>query len=105
MYIDGKEASYGTWTQYYENGKPELINNRIDTILDGSYKYFHENGQLWTERIYKNDKIWNVISNFDRRGNKKDPGTLKNGTGILKMYDKEGNLTETAKYRDGIKVK
>ena len=46
-----------------------------------------------------------VISNFTKDGRKNDPGTLKNGTGTLRLYDPDGKLTETVEYVDGIEKK
>lgn len=78
-------------TEYnYKNGK-----------LDGSEKLFHSNGQLWTERLYKNGLLWDVVSNYDSTGKAMDPGTLKEGYGIIKLYDTKGKLLEIMKYREG----
>lgn len=100
FYLNGEQQS-GTWTNYYENGKTESIANYSNGKLDGNYKYFHDNGQLWTERIYKDGDLLEVISNFSKQGIKNNPGTIKNGTGTLNIYDADGNLTETDEYVDG----
>jgi len=88
---------------YYNDGQLKL--KSADTTINNTkftlHKYYHNNGQLWTERLYKGDKHWSVLSNYDRDGNKKDPGTLKNGNGTLKTYDDTGNLTKTFTYVDG----
>lgn len=99
-YLNG-ENPFGTWTYYYDNSKTEYILNYDNGKIDGSYKYFHNNGQLWTEKIYKDGLLIKVVSNYDKNGRKKDAGTIKNGTGKLYNYDTEGNLIETIEYIDG----
>jgi antitoxin component YwqK of YwqJK toxin-antitoxin module len=91
------EVSSGTWTYYHENGQVKSIENKTN----GNYKFYFDNGQLCFEAIYKNGKLMEVISNFTKDGKMNDPGTLKNGTGILKLYDPDGKLTETVEYVDG----
>jgi antitoxin component YwqK of YwqJK toxin-antitoxin module len=72
--------------------------------LVGPEKVYHSNGQLWTERILLNGKPMEVVSNFDSTGKPMDPGTLKDGYGTIKLYDKKGNLVEIKNYRDGKEV-
>ncbi|HYG38313.1 MAG TPA: hypothetical protein VD908_06835 [Cytophagales bacterium] len=100
FYINGESQS-GIWTNYYENGKTESIANYANGKLNGSFKYFHDNRQLWTERIYKDGKLIEVLSNYNRKGKKNNPGTIKNGTGTLNIYDADGNLTEAIDYVGG----
>lgn len=100
FYLNG-EQPFGTWTNFYENGKIESIANYTNGKLDGNYTYFHDNGQLWTERIYKDGDLLEVISNFNKHGKKNNPGTIKNGTGTVNIYDADGKLTETNDYLNG----
>jgi antitoxin component YwqK of YwqJK toxin-antitoxin module len=50
---------------------------------------------------YKNGKSWKVISNFDNKGNKRNPGTLNNGNGTLILYNEDGSIRETLTYKNG----
>ena len=72
--------------------------------LSGPEKLWHYNGQLWTERILYDGKPWEVVSNFDSTGVAMDKGTLKNGDGTIKLYDKKGILLEVRTYRGGKEV-
>lgn len=72
--------------------------------LDGPEKIYHYNGQLWSERLLRNGKPWEVVSNFDSTGKPMDKGTLKEGYGTIKLYDKKGKLLETRAYKDGMEV-
>jgi len=92
----------GEWTTYYKNGQIDFIETYEDDLLNGITSYYHLNGQLWTERVYSNNKIQEVISNFDKNGIPKDAGTIKNGTGSLNLYDAEGNLIKVIQYVNGI---
>lgn len=89
------------WTDYYANGIIQSISNYSDGKLDGDYKYFHDNGQLWTERVFLNGKLMEVKSNFNREGEPLFPGTIKNGNGTVVLYDEQGNLIKTILYENG----
>lgn len=100
-FYHNRDEKHGRWTEYYENGDIKEIENYDKGILNGKYQCFHENGQLWTEKIYNNGLLWQVISNYDKNGKKKDKGTLKNGTGTLKIYNSEGRLSRIAEFVNG----
>ncbi|PCH98642.1 MAG: hypothetical protein COB85_01150 [Bacteroidetes bacterium] len=104
-YYTLKEDLFGRWTSFYRNAQIEIIKNYENGKLHGKYEYFHDNRQVWTERTYKEGKLWNVHSNFNRRGRKKDRGTIINGTGTLNLYDTEGMLTESVEYVNGLEKK
>lgn len=92
----------GTWIYFYDDGKPKSItyyNARGE--VDGSYKVFHRNGRLWTERIYEANRLIKVVSSYDQDGNAKDVGTIKDGNGLLYDYDKDGKLKERIEYING----
>lgn len=91
--------------QYYANGHLQSTAFYNDTLLEGKYSYFHDNGKLWTERIYKQGKLLEVLNNFDRLGKKGNPGTLKNGNGRLYLYNEEGRIVESIEYVDGMPKK
>jgi hypothetical protein len=81
----------------------------IETInsspkYSGISRQYHNNGQLWTERIYKDGLILSVLSNYDKNGNSVDKGTLLNGNGTLNLYDEEGRLYLIETYKDGILI-
>ncbi len=53
---------------------------------------------MCTERILEGEKLMEVLSNYTQTGKKNDPGTLKNGTGTLNLYDPDGKLTQVVQY-------
>ena len=72
--------------------------------MDGSCKYYYSNRQLNTERIFSEDKLMEVLSNFDKNGKRRSSGTLNNGTGTLIHYVEEGNQTDTLELKDGFVI-
>ncbi len=100
-YYSSGELAYGLWTSYYENGKIENVLHYKEGKLDGTITYYHDNGSLWTERTYKEGDLMGVVSNFSRNGKRNDPGTIKNGTGMLYVYDVNGNLIEKIEFVAG----
>ena len=102
---------YGNWKEYYPCTNP--CSGNIGHVkaeysfkngnLHGSWKYYHKNGRLWTDRQYKNGKLMEILSNCNSHGNPLDAGTLKNGNGTVKVYDESGKLLETLYFKNGIK--
>lgn len=96
---------HGVSTTFYLNGKVESETSYKLGELDGTYKYYYDNGQLWIERTYEKGKAKDVISNFDKTGKARDKGNLMNGNGTVISYDEEGNQKNVRKYVDGQKLK
>jgi antitoxin component YwqK of YwqJK toxin-antitoxin module len=112
-YIKGKldgsskffdEDGYLSKERKFRNGKLDAEYSYKLGKLSGPERIYHPNGQLWTERILQNGKPVAVISNFDSTGKPMDPGTLQDGYGTIKLYDKKGNLIEVKTYKDGIEA-
>jgi antitoxin component YwqK of YwqJK toxin-antitoxin module len=100
--LTNNELRQGKWKTYYENGGLESEIEYQNDQMNGYYKLYHENGQLWSEKTYREGKPWEVISNYDSKGNRKDQGTLKNGTGSIKLYNDYGELDAVENYFQGI---
>lgn len=102
--FDSLYRSQGGWKNFYESGAIEFIVNYKDNQFDGSYQYFYENGQLWTHRVYKNGLLTEIISNFTSSGKALDKGTIKNGNGSVNIYDENGHLIQTQKFKNGEEI-
>ena len=76
----------------------ETINNT--KRFSGVYKMYYPNGKLWTERLYENGYLIEVLSNYNPLGKLQDKGTLKNGSGLIKLYDKKGQLAAIEYWED-----
>ena len=86
---------------FHPNGNKEGRGSLVNGKRQGIWTWYHPNGNLFTERIWENGKLINILSCFDEQGNKLDTGTLKNGTGAMKVYNSEGKLLETFSYLNG----
>jgi len=95
------DLANGTGKKYYENGvlKDQVIFK--DGKLNGIRTYYYPNGKEWIIEEYKNDKDWTLIANFDSKGNKRNGGTLKNGTGTLIFYDDDTTVREVRTFKNG----
>ena len=103
-FYNGK-TPFGKWKEYYENGKTMEEYEFENGQRNGSDKFFHNNGQLWTERLYQNGKLWDIVCNFSLAGKPLEKGSLIKGKGTLNIYDENGSLLETLSYVDGVKIK
>lgn len=92
----------GKGKKFYQDGTLQEEANFTNGEFNGSVKYFHPNGQLWNEKIYKDGKLWTIVCNYTSEGKKRDPGSLKNGTGTVIYYNDDGSIRESEYYLDGI---
>lgn len=76
---------------YYHHGKK-----------DSTYKYYYDNGSLWSIVQYKKGKIWNVDFTVGPTGDTLDYGTLLNGNGTYKSYNQDGKLETFTEISDGL---
>lgn len=77
----------GEFIYYHNNGKISRKGKKIDRRIVGTEETFFNNGQLHRVIEYKNGKVFNVKSFFDRNGNIIPFGTVLNGNGTLMNYD------------------
>lgn len=99
MFVNNKPN--GEVKDYYETG---IIKDKFyvkNGLRDGLRVYYYPDGKPWIEQIYKENKPWTVIANYDSNGNKRDAGTLKEGTGTLILYDDDVKIREIARYKNG----
>lgn len=82
--------------EYYVLQKNELVKV-------GDYKRYFPDGSLSYSYKYNNGLPWEVLEVYDVFGEKKDGGTLKNGTGTLITYDKYGNKESKTTYNGGFR--
>lgn len=130
FYREGKMAATvvgfdGEFSDYYLNGKPMLNTSMKKGMLDGTAKYFYNNGNIWAEGFYsenlrdgkwvfyfENGKIEKII-NFTKGKpeivdafNESGKQTVKNGNGRLETAfnypDQAGkNFISSGEIQDG----
>lgn len=72
--------------------------------LDGKFTWKYDNGKIWSERIYNNGLLVEILSNYGPTGKPQDKGNLKNGNGEVKIYDHAGVYIATEVYKNGILI-
>lgn len=96
---EGKQD--GVWLFYHPNGKRQGIGQLNLGERSGIWKWYHENAKIYTERLWDNGILIEVLACYDGNGHPLDKGTFKNGNGTVKLYDIKGNLLEVENYVDG----
>lgn len=94
----------GEVKEYYASGILKDKFNVKGDKRDGLRIYYYPDGKPWIEQIYKNDKAWTIVSNYDSKGNKRDAGTLKDGNGTVIYYDDDTTVREVVTYKNGEKI-
>jgi antitoxin component YwqK of YwqJK toxin-antitoxin module len=111
FYLDGqlkiegyfiKRKKHGKYRTYYANGNNQCDCNFSDDKEDSLQTIHFDNGQIWTQRLYKNGKPWEVLSNFNKQGAALEKGTLKDGNGTLNLYDENAVLNKIEYYENGL---
>lgn len=99
------DRPHGPAKKYYPNGTLMDEVNFENGILHGARKYYYPSGKIWTEMEFNKGKPHTVIANYTEAGEKRNPGTLKEGNGTVILYDEDGSIRETIHYRNGFEVK
>jgi len=103
MYVNG--VPNGVAKNYYETGVVEELYNMKDGKQDGFRTYYYPNRKPWLESVFKDGKFWEVVANYDSKGNKRNAGTLKDGNGTIILYDDDTTIRETVTYKNGVQKK
>jgi antitoxin component YwqK of YwqJK toxin-antitoxin module len=93
----------GLFEYYSESGTKFTSKNYVNDVLDGKYILYNQNGEEKVDIEYKMGIPFNVIVLKDNLNNVLEPGTLKDGNGTLKYYDKDGKLSKFETYKNGTK--
>jgi hypothetical protein len=89
---------------FYDGGGIYLIAHVINSKMEGLASFFYTNGFLWSEKIYKNNIPYTVISSYNQFDELVEKGTLFEGNGTLCIYKENGTLEEIETYKDAVKV-
>lgn len=92
---------HGRFTYYDSLGRVSQTEQYVDGKQEGLAVYYHPDGKIWSEIVYKNDRLWDVISNNDVAGKPRDKGTLQAGTGTRIVYNENGIPEEKEYYKKG----
>lgn len=122
-----KGLSQGEHKEFYKEGQLKWKGKFHEGVEKGIHEAFFESGRLKYETTYNDDGyranvkeyydtndrlkiemqfdddgyILNILKYFDIRGNKLEVGTLKNGTGTLKYYDRDNKVIKIENFIDG----
>ena len=93
----------GTVKEWHENGQLVFEANFKDGKKVGVYTRWHENGQLWGEGNYKDGKKEGVFKRWHDNGQIRSEETFKDGTrdGVQKMWYENGQLRADGVAKDG----
>jgi antitoxin component YwqK of YwqJK toxin-antitoxin module len=111
---DDESKHRGTNRTYYDNGQKQFVVETKNGILDGEYKFYYDNGQLYLTGVAKGsgykflehpikEGLWLT---YDRNGNIVDAGIYKAGLLIRKVEisidDESGQATLSYEDDEGV---
>ena len=75
---------------------------------EGSWEYYHKNGQLWMKGNYKNNKAYGIWEEYYDSGQLNNKGNFTNQKkdGFWEWFNTDGTVrdTLTGTYKNGLKV-
>ena len=105
--VNSEVGFTGKYVEYFKNGQKLIEKDYKNGKLEGLVTKWHENGQKKSEIKTKNGKVVDgLLIEWHENGQKRSEANWKNGDfdGVVTFWDKEGNVTETETYKDGILV-
>jgi antitoxin component YwqK of YwqJK toxin-antitoxin module len=91
----------GPDSSWYDNGALEAAYLFRNGMEQDTGHHWHSNGAPFTDRIFLQGKLVEVLFVKDKSGNDLPPGDFANGRGNVNVYNDEGKLKEIVNYRDG----
>ena len=101
IYKDGKKV-HETW--WFKNGQKSQEQNFKEGIWQGPVKGWYSNGQIKKVLNYKSGFLMSVEV-WKPNGEKCPNTTLKDGNGVLVIYNDDGTVNSRTTYMDGRKAK
>jgi antitoxin component YwqK of YwqJK toxin-antitoxin module len=86
--------------KFYENGKPEYLGNFDNNTRSGTWKYWYDNGNLWTTCEYENGMKHGESFIYYKNGKIKIKGSYQNNkiAGTWVFYDETGKQIKEVNY-------
>lgn len=98
----------GIYLVYNKNDNIEFEAEFSNGQRNGVAKWYYENGQLSESAIYKKDESldntglrWEILSSYNKNGQPREKGTLKNGYGTWINYNNYGRIISVSRFKDG----
>ena len=103
-YLPFQQVPYTGWkVSFYDNGQVEVLYQIKDGKLNGLWTDWYENGQKSGERNYKDSKMMSVEA-WKPNGEKCPVTNVKDGNGVLVIYNKDGTDLMRVTFKDGVIV-
>ncbi|MEX0966053.1 MAG: hypothetical protein WD077_02365 [Bacteroidia bacterium] len=93
----------GISKSFFENGRIQIEVECFNDIFHGTLREYYENGQLRCELLYNLDRLWEIKAVYDSSGNVLNPGNLKEGNGLVKIFYPDGQVQYKGAFEDGVR--
>jgi len=101
----------GIYSVFNDNGEKELEIEFLDGQRNGKAIWYYKNGQIKQTAVYKKDEKlnntglrWEILNSYDKNGNEREKGTLKDGNGTWISYDSNGSISNVSRYKGGKEI-
>ncbi|MBZ0243678.1 MAG: hypothetical protein K8F24_10720 [Bacteroidales bacterium] len=86
--------------QYYPGGQLKMEGSFENTLREGEWKSWYEDGTLWSSGSFKAGKRHGIGIVYHPNGTKSIEGTYEEGrrTGLWKSWDESGNLISEQRF-------
>lgn len=91
----------GPDSSWYDNGALEAAYFYRNGMEQDTGHHYHSDGKPFTDRIFLDGKLVEVLFVKDKSGKELPAGDFRNGQGHVNTYTDDGRLREVVTYRDG----
>ena len=106
-YVEGTNKTYtGKSETHNDNGNLQHSGQYENGLMEGVWKYFYEDGQLYLNMTYKRGIINGLTETFHEDGSLYLKGNSKNGKrdGIWTTYQPDGTIESEELFKEGVAV-
>ena len=98
-------SSIATVEFYNQDGVLKTKGSMIGKNREGTWTYYYTNGKVFSEEIYKEGKLTDMLKNYYANGNTTEETQYRNGLkdGLSKIFSENGKLLEEVNYIEGKK--
>ena len=101
-YYTNKKLKNGVFKEYFEDGNLFVKTSYLNDSIDGEYIEYYKNGQLKYHLIYSKNRLMEITEYYDKFGNELDFGKIKDGNGVVKIYNNSGKLRRVGALKNGL---
>jgi len=93
---------HGKTILYGSEGKIKMEESFKKGMRDGEERHYYSNGKVRSILIYKDNRLWQSVANYDTTGRKLDELAVVEGNGVLNVWNLNNTLSASKEIKNGL---